>query len=318
MGQYPGAAWAGVSPNKSKRNNKVRLFIIHHYASTQSPDAARKRFMAANDRSVSPNYQVNADGSVFEIVPPDKYRAWTTGAVDHQAVTCETQNTSGAPAWGISRESEEAIAHLVAWASRRYGFPIQRGRVTGTSSYNTVEVPGIVGHNETPAGRRTSTACPGPSMDIAWIISRAKQIAAGQAGAAPRPSVPKPSTSTPPAPGKLVVDGDLGTATIRALQEALGTHPDGVISRPKSAMVAELQRRLNAKGARDWQGREFVVDGVGLRSNHTARVPLAGRWRTIWALQDYLGTTKDGALSRRRSEVIKELQRRLNAGTLGL
>lgn len=318
MAEYPEADWAGKSPNRSARNGKVRLFIVHHYASTQSPASARKRFMTKNDRSVSPNYQVNADGSVYEIVPPDRYRAWTTGAVDHQAVTCETQNTSGAPSWGISRASMEAIAHLVAWASKRYGFPIQRGRVSGTSSYSTVVVPGVVGHNETPAGRRTSTVCPGPSMDIEWIIARARQIAAGQGGTAPRPSTSKPSRPTPSAAGKLVEDGDLGPATIRRLQEELGTYPDGVISRPKSDVVAELQRRLNAKGARDWQGRKLVVDGVGLRSNHTARVPLAGRWRTIWALQDYLGTPKDGALSRRRSAVIVELQRRLNADTLGL
>ncbi|MFM9577800.1 peptidoglycan recognition protein family protein, partial [Streptomyces turgidiscabies] len=105
MAEYPGAARAGVSPNRSDRQGKVRLFIVHHYAGTQDPESAWKRSMSSNDRSVSPNYQVNADGSVFEIVPPDRFRAWTTGTIDHQAVTCETQNTSGAPTWGISRES---------------------------------------------------------------------------------------------------------------------------------------------------------------------------------------------------------------------
>lgn len=176
MAEYPGAAWAGVSPNRSDRQGKVKLFIVHHYAGTQGPDAARARFMAANDRSVSPNYQVNADGLVFEIVPPDRYRAWTTGAIDHQAVTCETQNTSGAPSWGISRASHEAIAALIAWASKRYGFPIQRGRV---ADGNVVTVPGVVGHRETPAGRQTSTACPGPSMDLDWLVNRAREIAGG-------------------------------------------------------------------------------------------------------------------------------------------
>lgn len=176
MAEYPGAAWAGVSPNRSDRQGKVRLFIVHHYAGTQDPASARARFMSSNDRSVSPNYQVNADGSVYEIVPPDRFRAWTTGTIDHQAVTCETQNTSGAPSWGISRESHEAIARLVAWASQRYGFPIQRGRV---NDGNVVAIPGVVGHRETPAGRQTSTSCPGPSMDLEWIVDRARQIAGG-------------------------------------------------------------------------------------------------------------------------------------------
>ena len=178
MAEYPGAAWAGVSPNRSDRQGKVRLFIVHHYAGTQDPASARARFTSSNDRSVSPNYQVNADGSVFEVVPPDRFRAWTTGTIDHQAVTCETQNTSGAPTWGISRESHEAIAHLIAWASQRYGFPIQRGQV---AAGDVVTVPGVVGHRETPAGKASGTACPGPSMDLDWLVNRAQQIAGGSA-----------------------------------------------------------------------------------------------------------------------------------------
>lgn len=189
MSQYPNAARAGVSPNRSPRQGKVKLFIVHHYAGTQDPESAWRRFMSANDRTVSPNYQVNADGSVFEVVPPDDFRAWTTGVIDHQAVTCETQNTSGAPTWGISRESHEAIAHLIAWASQRYGFPIQRGRV---ADGNVVTIPGVVGHRETPAGRQTSTACPGPSMNLDWLVERARQIASGSpAGGGSNPFEPK-------------------------------------------------------------------------------------------------------------------------------
>lgn len=181
MSQYPGAARAGVSPNRSPRLGKVRLFIVHHYAGTTDPESAWNRFNRPNDRTVSPNYQVNADGSVFEVVPPDNFRAWTTGTIDHQAVTCETQNTTGAPTWGISRESHEAIARLIAWAAQRYGFPIQRGRV---DDGDVVAVPGVVGHRETPTGRRTGTACPGPSMDLDWIVNRAQQIAGGSAAGA--------------------------------------------------------------------------------------------------------------------------------------
>lgn len=179
MGTYPGASWSGVSPNKSRRQGRVQLFIVHHWAGGygSNPIASaigqRNVFMSANSRDVSPNWQVNFDGSVWEIVPPDEYRAWTTGTIDHQAVTVETQNISGAPNWGISAASHEAIAQLVAWASVRYGFPIQRGAV---NSNNTVAVPGVVGHNETPAGKSTGTACPGPSMDLNWIVNRAREI----------------------------------------------------------------------------------------------------------------------------------------------
>lgn len=189
MAEYPGAVRAAVSPNRSARQGRVQLFIVHHYAGTQDPESAWRRFNAPNDRSVSPNYQVNADGSVFEVVPPDRFRAWTTGAIDHQAVTCETQNTSGAPSWGISRASHEAIAHLIAWASKRYGFPIQRGAV---ADGNRVTRPGVVGHRETPAGRQTSTACPGPSMDLEWLVARAREIASGIPAGGGETPAPKP------------------------------------------------------------------------------------------------------------------------------
>lgn len=160
---YPGASWADVSPNKSVRTEDVDYFVIHHAADTSTLTAQRRRFMTANDRNVSPNWLIGADGSVSEIVPPDDYRAWTTGAFDHQAVTVETQNTSGDPAWGISEASHEAIARLVAWAAERYDFPIDRAHV--------------IGHREVPG---QATACPGPSMNLDRIVELAQQYATGE------------------------------------------------------------------------------------------------------------------------------------------
>lgn len=173
MGEYPHAAWAGLSPNRDERTGDIRWFVIHHYAGTQDPESARARFMGANDRSVSPNFQVNADGSVFEIVPPRHWRAWTGGAVDQYAVTCETQNTSGDPDWGISDESHEAIAQLVAWAHGEFGIPLDRDHVFGDRE--VTEKTGI---------DTRSTACPGPSMRLDWIVDRARQIVSGDTAAA--------------------------------------------------------------------------------------------------------------------------------------
>lgn len=171
---YPGAQWADVSPNKSVRTGKIQLFIIHHRADTNGAPWARKRFMTANDRNVSPNYNVNQDGGVDEIVPPDAYRAWTTGAIDHFAMTAETGNTSGEPTWGISEQSHEALAQLAAWGYFKYGIPLQRGSTKLDANGKPVVVtPGILGHRDV-AGQ--STACPGPSMNIDAIIVRAKEI----------------------------------------------------------------------------------------------------------------------------------------------
>lgn len=100
-----------------------------------------------------------------------------------------------------------------------------------------------------------------------------------------------------PVSDKLEVDGVMGPATIKALQKALGTQQDGVISFPKSTMVVALQNFLNTHGAK------LDVDGV---------------WGTLTtrALQTYLGTYVDGVISKPLSAVIEKLQIRLNMGEL--
>lgn len=131
---------------------------------------------------------------------------------------------------------------------------------------------------------------------------------AAKGGKAPEPTEPaKPST---PKPAKLTVDGLLGPATITRWQEELGTPADGVISRP-SVLTKAVQKHLNAEGARDWDGKKLKVDGLGLGPNIATA---AGKTRTIWALQDYLGAVTDGILNKGGSPAVKTLQRRLNDG----
>lgn len=182
MAEYFGASRSGLSPNRDRRTGTIKYFVIHHWASTQSAESTWERFNSDNDRSVSPNYQVNADGSVWEVVPPRYWRAWTSGAVDQYAITCETQNTTGEPDWGISEASHEAIANLVAWAHREHGIPLDRDHVFGDREIT--EKTGIY---------TRPTACPGPSMRLDWIVERARQIVAGVQPAA-TPTVPEEDT----------------------------------------------------------------------------------------------------------------------------
>lgn len=111
----------------------------------------------------------------------------------------------------------------------------------------------------------------------------------------------------------LTVDGLWGSATTRALQKALGTYADGIVdgqyagNRPHlkactigwcwdvsygtgSPMVEALQRKIGCE-----------ADGV------------MGE-QSVKALQRYLGTYEDGNLDY-PSNCVKELQRRLSAGT---
>jgi murein DD-endopeptidase MepM/ murein hydrolase activator NlpD len=113
------------------------------------------------------------------------------------------------------------------------------------------------------------------------------------------------------APGALHVDGALGFNTIREWQIDLGTPADGKISVPTSQFVSTLQKCLNVAGARDWEGKSLAVDGSGLASNVGLRV---GKTRTIWALQSYLGVPPDGYLDADKSQTIRRVQERLNAG----
>lgn len=185
---YPDAIWWNHSSNSSPRDSKVQYFVIHHVgAAGTTNDGNVTRFMQANDRGVSPNWYIGSGkGEVYEIVPPDNYRAWTTGSFDHKAVTVETRNTSGAPEWGISAESKTSIAKLVAWASKRYGFPIDSTHV--------------LGHKDVPGAY--ATACPGPSMDVSSIIAEAKKIAAADSST-PTP-VPTPEPTPTPTPSDKV------------------------------------------------------------------------------------------------------------------
>lgn len=112
--------------------------------------------------------------------------------------------------------------------------------------------------------------------------------------------VPKPTETA------LKVDGELGPKTITRWQEVMGTTVDGVISDP-SELVEAVQRTLNDAGAHDKDGRKLVIDGRGIEQNGV-------RTHTIYALQVYLGTPRDGIMSVPVSDVVKALQKRLNTG----
>ena len=148
----------------------INRFIIHHTTNTGSDE---NYFKSKNDRSSAPTWYVMADGSVIEIIDPAK-RPSATGKANTRSVAVETQNTSGAPSWGISDDSHEAIAQIVAWFHSTYhgktigGFPVDL----------PIDREHVIGHNEAGVN---ATACPGPSMRLDWIVARAKEIVAGTA-----------------------------------------------------------------------------------------------------------------------------------------
>lgn len=99
---------------------------------------------------------------------------------------------------------------------------------------------------------------------------------------------------------RLLPDGKLGPRTIHRWQEVMGTPVDGKIDRYNSALVFAVQRRLRKTVA-----PRLSVDGEGIRQD-------GRRYKTIGALQKYLGVPVDEFLSVPVSRTVKALQDRLN------
>lgn len=171
----------------------IRRVWIHHAAATSDQV---NYFLGRNERRSCPTVYVRTTGEVIEFVPYSQ-RPWSTGAADADAISVETQNSSGSPTWGITQASMEAIAQWLAWVSQQK--TIDGIKVDFYPSADTVK-----GHNVAPGA---STACPGPSMNIAWIIKRAQAIiAAAGEDSEPKPTTPKPTTPTPDSAAKRLTE----------------------------------------------------------------------------------------------------------------
>lgn len=125
-----------------------------------------------------------------------------------------------------------------------------------------------------------------------------------------KPSAPKKSSPKAKKGASLTVDGKWGKTTTKALQRALGTTADGIISRQPNNSVA----RSLYGGTVTFGGGKGSPMVEALQRKVGARVDGKLGPATVRALQKYLGTTQDGVLSR-PSLAVKEMQRRLNAGT---
>lgn len=142
------------------------------------------------------------------------------------------------------------------------------------------------------------------------ILGEAKgATSSGSASPAPAPSAPSPSKAG------LSVDGLWGKETTRALQRALGTGADGIVSEQyavyRSANPGLLASSWSWRTAPEAGGSPMVK---ALQRKLGVAVDGYVGPSTIAALQRRLGTGADGRVSK-PSPMVKELQRRLNAGT---
>jgi GH24 family phage-related lysozyme (muramidase) len=110
----------------------------------------------------------------------------------------------------------------------------------------------------------------------------------------------------PKAPAKpkpiLVIDGNLGSQTIKALQKELGVFQDGDLG---PVTIKALQRYLNKKIGDDLKGDTLEIDGIGLYTDGETES------RTTKVLQKYLGVSVDGIIAPKDSETVRALQKAL-------
>jgi hypothetical protein len=153
----------------------------------------------------------------------------------------------------------------------------------------------------------SQTACPGRH-----VYDRIDDMAGGQLVTSPKPGNPKPSPK--PEPGELIVDGRWGRSTTWALQLALGTPADGVVSSQplrwrddNPGLTAGWEWTRDPRGSRVIVAlqRRLGVDDDGKVGPQTIR-----------GLQRHLGVdVVDGEIWK-PSSTVRALQRRLNEGKI--
>lgn len=149
------------------------------------------------------------------------------------------------------------------------------------------------------------------------VVNAFEGVSTGSTSSSSSPSSSSTASTTTSAASsaasksKLEVDGYWGSATVKALQKALGTTVDGIVSGQNYLDM----NNIGGKPSSAWQlgsGGSKMVKALQRKIGSSAD----GYFGTnsCKALQKYLGTTVDGVISK-PSAMVKELQRRLNAGT---
>ena len=141
-----------LSPNYNKRITPILKFTPHHTAVVAPAENIAKGFQN-QAREASSNYVIGGDGTIILCVP-EEYRAWTSGNADndHQAITVEVCNSTGAPDWKVSDAALEALINLGVDICKRYNLPgfTWTGNKNGTLTVHKMF---------------QATSCPGPYLE---------------------------------------------------------------------------------------------------------------------------------------------------------
>ena len=288
------------------RKDAVKFIVVHYVgAGTSALGNAKNNciYFSGGNRNASAHYFID-DGSIYEYADPKKYYTWHVGdgggkyKVDGIAIT--NSNSIGIEVCingdkPFTAPEIERLTWLVQKLMADFNVPASR----------------VVRHYD---GSRK--ICPRyyATRHAEWDKLHAKitGLEVKEEDSVNYPSV------LPSAPvEKLTVDGVWGKDTTLALQKALNApYKDGDISRQSIAQKKYLSActsgwEFGSGFAQGSQTIELLQKKIGMAKKDCDGV--MGK-NTVKALQKYLGTYVDGYLDN-PSNCVKELQRRLNAGS---
>lgn len=274
--------WDG-SPNYTSGNDGIAYFFPHW---TVGGFAGSVATLKNPSRQASAHYVIEGNKAAQLVSENDTAWHCDNWFYNRRSLSYELVGWPGNPP---SKATLDTCARLMAKASQNY--------------FKGAKL--VLGQNVMLHKMVSATSCPGET-DITYLIAKANEILGK--GTAASPTTPQPT----PAPSKqlLDVDGSWGPATTRAVQKALCTYQDGIVSGQYYQDIGSSPGLHRSS----WQLGTCGSDMVAALQRKTGANPdrYFGR-KSILALQKYLGTTQDGVISM-PSQAVMALQRRINQG----
>lgn len=294
----PRSAWTTSRPSSNGTWGDVGGIVVHHPGDGGAAigPATRAEIAARLTRYREHHLLRRGWGDIgYNLAVDQAGRAWELRGLDHVGAHCASTTQPDANSrwvgvlFVVGDDEQVTTQALGAFATIRSDVLARWPSATA-----------VVGHGQVHGA---ATACPGgPLRDL--VATGALVRAPAQAPAGSAPAAGRATT--------VAVDGRWGPATTRALQRRFGTPPDGVISHQwrdaSNRAITSAQfdtTRLGSalvRAVQEWLDGGIRVDGL-LGSS------------TVAAMQRHLGTPVDGTVSP-VSTLVKELQRRLAAGSL--
>jgi len=272
--------------------NSKKYIVIHETANTsKGADAdAHGRLQAnGNSRNASWHYQVD-DKEIIQSFS-DNAQCWHAGnrRYNEQSIGIEICVNSD----GDFEKAVDNAVDLVKYLMDKYN----------------ISVSNVIQHNQA-SGKNCPRYLRSGEKGVTWN-DFIFELGGNKTYKPPKKQTASTTVKNTSTGASLKVDGKWGNATTRALQSALGTTVDGIISNQRRNAVTNAFYGSTIRFSNS--GNSLVVRALQRKLGGLKVDGLLGS-ATIRALQKYLGTIVDGKLSR-PSLVVKELQRRLNAGT---